>query len=68
MLGETIDLLERIAGDTDSSGKAPLLTAIADGTFGLMKRPSDAGRGLDGVAAKADGYYNPASEMLEASS
>ena len=65
VLGETIDLLERIAGDTDSSGKAPLLTAIADGTFGLMKRPSDAGRGLDGVAAKADGYYNPASEMLE---
>ena len=27
-----------------------LLDAIADGTFGLMKRPADAGRGLDGVA------------------
>ena len=65
VLGETIDLLDRIAGDTDSTGTAPLLTAIADGTFGLMKRPADAGRGLDGVAAKADGYYNPASEILE---
>jgi beta-lysine 5,6-aminomutase alpha subunit len=31
-----------------------------------MKRPADAGRGLDGVAAKADDYYNPASEILEA--
>ena len=43
-----------------------LLDAIADGTFGLMRRPADAGRGLDGVAAKAPGYFNPASEILEA--
>ena len=43
-----------------------LLDAIADGTFGLMKRPADAGRGLDGVARKADVYYNPATEILEA--
>ena len=41
------------------------IDAIADGTFGLMKRPADAGRGLDGVARKAPGYYNPASEILE---
>jgi len=38
---------------------------IADGTFGITKRPADGGRGLDGVIAKADGYYNPASEFLE---
>ena len=42
-----------------------LLDAIADGTFGLMKRPADAGRGLDGVAGKAPGYFNPATEILE---
>jgi beta-lysine 5,6-aminomutase alpha subunit len=42
-----------------------LLEAIADGTFGLMKRPPTGGRGLDGVAVKADGYWNPASEILE---
>ncbi len=30
-----------------------------------MKRPPDAGRGLEGVARKAPGYYNPASEILE---
>jgi beta-lysine 5,6-aminomutase alpha subunit len=42
-----------------------LLDAIGDGTFGLMKRPADKGRGLDGVVVKADGYVNPASELLE---
>jgi beta-lysine 5,6-aminomutase alpha subunit len=57
VLGEAVDLLERIVDDG-------LLNAIADGTFGLMKRPSDAGRGLDGVAEQAPGYYNPASELL----
>jgi beta-lysine 5,6-aminomutase alpha subunit len=30
-----------------------------------MKRPPDAGRGLEGVARKSDAYYNPASEILE---
>ena len=30
-----------------------------------MKRPADAGRGLDGVAKKSSAYYNPASEILE---
>jgi beta-lysine 5,6-aminomutase alpha subunit len=63
VLAETIDLLERIA---DEPGSAPLLEAIADGTFGLMKRPADKGKGLEGVAKKAPGYWNPASEILEA--
>jgi len=62
VLGESIDLLERILAH---EGKYGLLEAIADGTFGLMKRPADAGRGLDGVARKAPGYFNPASELLE---
>ena len=30
-----------------------------------MKRPADKGRGLEGVAKKARGYWNPASELLE---
>jgi beta-lysine 5,6-aminomutase alpha subunit len=62
VLAETIELLEQIEAEP---GKAPLLEAIADGTFGLMKRPPTGGRGLDGVAVKADGYWNPASEILE---
>ena len=50
---------------SDTAGDPPLLAAIADGTFGLMKRPADKGRGLEGVARKARDYYNPASEILE---
>src|SRR3954453_12126500 len=58
VLGEAVELLERIVDDG-------LLDAIADGTFGLMKRPPDAGKGLDGVARRADGYVNPAVDLLE---
>ena len=58
VLAEAIDLLDRIVDDQ-------LLNAIADGTFGLMKRPADAGRGLDGVAKQSSDYYNPAGELLD---
>jgi beta-lysine 5,6-aminomutase alpha subunit len=59
VLDESVGLLRRICAEG-------LLNAIADGTFGITKRPADGGRGLDGVIAKADGYFNPASEFLEA--
>jgi beta-lysine 5,6-aminomutase alpha subunit len=58
VLDEAAALLERIVDDG-------LLNAIADGTFGIMKRPADRGKGLDGVAAHEPGYYNPATELLE---
>ena len=58
VLAEAVELLDRIVDDT-------LLEAIADGTFGLMKRPADAGKGLDGVVRKESGYLNPASDILE---
>jgi beta-lysine 5,6-aminomutase alpha subunit len=60
VLAESIELLEQILEHDNG-----LLDAIADGTFGLMKRPADAGRGLEGVARKSAAYYNPASELLE---
>jgi beta-lysine 5,6-aminomutase alpha subunit len=59
VLAESIELLRRIKDDG-------LLNAIADGTFGITKRPADGGRGLEGVMRRADGYFNPASEILEA--
>jgi beta-lysine 5,6-aminomutase alpha subunit len=62
VLSESVDLLERIVND---GGKAPLLSAIGDGTFGLMRRPADKGKGYDGVVAHAEGYWNPASTLLE---
>ena len=65
MLGLAVDLMEEIKADRSVAGQPPLLSAIADGTFGLMKRPADKGRGLDGVAKKAADYYNPATKILE---
>jgi beta-lysine 5,6-aminomutase alpha subunit len=58
VLAESVELLERICDET-------LLQAIADGTFGVTRRPPDGGKGLDGVVRRADGYYNPAIEILE---
>ena len=69
VLSEAVDLLERIVDDTGTTGVSrgvPLLDAIGDGTFGLMKRPADAGKGLDGVVVRAPGYDNPATTLLEA--
>jgi beta-lysine 5,6-aminomutase alpha subunit len=58
VLDEAVTLLRKVGADG-------LLTAIADGTFGITKRPADGGRGLDGVIVKDDGYFNPATEFLE---
>ena len=59
MLNEAVALLRKIGTDG-------LLTAIGDGTFGITRRPADGGRGLDGVIERAEGYLNPATEILEA--
>jgi beta-lysine 5,6-aminomutase alpha subunit len=61
VLGEAVSLLERIADEG-------LLPAIADGTFGIMKRPADGGKGLSGVYEKAADYYNPAVAALDGAS
>lgn len=60
VLGESVDLLRQIADHEHG-----LLDAIATGTFGLMKRPADGGRGLDGVAEKSESYLNPLTDLLE---
>src|SRR6188472_2984819 len=43
VLGEAIDLLEKITAEPKGQWP-PLFSAIADGTFGLMKRPPEGGR------------------------
>jgi len=58
VLGEAVALLREICDDG-------LLNAIADGTFGVTRRPADGGRGLDGVIERADSYFNPAALLLE---
>lgn len=59
VLGEAVTLLRQI-------GRQGLLTAIGEGTFGIMRRPADRGKGLDGVAARGAGFWNPAIELLDA--
>jgi beta-lysine 5,6-aminomutase alpha subunit len=58
VLAESIELLNRICDQT-------LLTAIAEGTFGVTRRPADGGKGADGVIAHGENYVNPATELLE---
>lgn len=65
VLSEAIDLLDGIAAGEDHAGHPPLLAAIGDGTFGLMKRPPDRGKGLDGVFERAEDFCNPAIDLLE---
>ena len=65
VLSEAVGLLDAIVHDSDAEGDPALLAAIADGTFGLMKRPAAAGKGLDGVVRRASGYDNPAITLLE---
>src|SRR5437764_756434 len=58
VLGEAVELLERVADDG-------LFEAIGAGTFGVTRRPSTGGRGLEGVVRQAAGYLNPATDLLE---
>ena len=58
VLAEAVGLLGRI-------GDQGLLTAIADGTFGVTRRPPDGGRGLDGVIERSERYVNPAASILD---
>jgi beta-lysine 5,6-aminomutase alpha subunit len=58
VLGEAVGLLRRI-------GEQGLLEAIGAGTFGIMRRPADRGKGLDGVARREPGYWNPAIDILD---
>ncbi|WP_433604350.1 lysine 5,6-aminomutase subunit alpha TIM-barrel domain-containing protein [Dactylosporangium sp. CA-139114] len=57
VLAEAVELLERIGGQG-------LLDAIGEGTFGIMRRPADRGKGLDGVARRAEDYWNPTEALL----
>jgi beta-lysine 5,6-aminomutase alpha subunit len=50
-------LLERIADEG-------LFEAIAAATFGDVSRREDEGRGIDGIVAVEDGYFNPVVELM----
>jgi beta-lysine 5,6-aminomutase alpha subunit len=54
-------LLERIA-------EIGLFSALGEGVFGDVPRQIDEGRGTEGIIAVADGYVNPASELMRGAS
>lgn len=45
--------------------KDGLFDALEQGKFGDVKRPKDGGKGLSGVVAKGDHYFNPFMELLK---
>jgi beta-lysine 5,6-aminomutase alpha subunit len=51
------ETLERIA-------ETGLFEAIAAGTFGDVKRREDEGRGIEGILAVEEGYFNPVVELM----
>jgi beta-lysine 5,6-aminomutase alpha subunit len=54
-------LLERIA-------EHGLFSALGEGVFGDVPRQIDEGRGTEGIVEVADGYVNPASELMRGAS
>jgi beta-lysine 5,6-aminomutase alpha subunit len=60
VLTDAVDLLGRIADHPEG-----LIQAVADGTFGITRRPADGGKGLDGVVETGPDAYNPALELLD---
>jgi len=47
--------------------KIGLFATLEKGVFAGIKRASDGGRGLNGVVAKASGYFNPFIEVMRGS-
>ena len=52
VLGRAVELLEYME-------RVGLMEAIGEGVFARVRRKPDGGKGLDGVVAKAQGYFNP---------
>jgi beta-lysine 5,6-aminomutase alpha subunit len=59
VLGDTARMLEHVR-------ERGLMESMGEGLFAGIARTPDGGRGLDGVVARSDGYWNPFEEaMLE---
>ncbi len=57
VLAGALDLLERIAAQG-------LFAAIDEATFGDVSRRVDEGRGIEGIVATGEGYFNPLVELM----
>jgi len=57
VLDKSVNLLAEIE-------QKKLFATLEQGIFAGIKRGRDAGKGLDGVTLKADGYFNPFIELM----
>jgi beta-lysine 5,6-aminomutase alpha subunit len=57
VLGAALKLLDEVA-------ESGLFAAIGQGRFGDVQRSDAEGRGLEGIVAKSEDYFNPLSEVL----
>ena len=58
VLEKTCELLEQIEQNT-------LFSTLEQGVFAGVKRGQDAGKGLDGVVLKGEGYFNPFIDLMK---
>ena len=58
------DVLEKAARLLGEIEKLGLFETLEKGIFADIKRPRDGGKGLEGVTAKAPGYFNPFLEEM----
>jgi len=58
------EVLEKACGLLATIEQNKLFPTLEQGIFAGIKRGRDAGKGLDGVVLKADGYFNPFIEMM----
>ncbi|MBR1851142.1 MAG: lysine 5,6-aminomutase subunit alpha [Bacteroidales bacterium] len=59
---EVLDKATALLEQMESEG---LFTALEKGIFANVKRPKNGGKGLDGVSAKAENYFNPFVELMK---
>ena len=58
VLDNAVELLEELV-------KEGLFNALEKGKFGDVKRPKNGGKGLDGVVAKGENYFNPFINLMK---
>ena len=58
------EVLDKAIALLESIEREGLFTALEKGIFADVKRPKNGGKGLEGVAAKGERYYNPFIELM----
>jgi len=59
------EVLERASGLLGEIEKRKLFGTLEEGIFAGIKRKQDAGKGLEGVVRKEEGYFNPFIDLMK---